>query len=212
MRKLFFFIAFFICFSLFSAEILILKPILKGKIPFSLKKNPDPALEIQNLTRFYIDYFYKFSFNDQKQYSISDSSSIKEFQKICLSSETNFVLIDEIFFDEELLINRNFFNCSLEKMKKRKYYFKKDLFFSLKKVNQSSFLGLYKKSKEKNSLNKNKENTFYIVLQVSLSFQKEITQIIHFIEKSSFSTPIKILLIENKKYRLINYQKQKNKS
>ena len=208
MKKLFYLIIFFISFSLSSTEVFILRPKVSGNIPKNLRNLEDLSFEFQKIVQFYLHYFYKFSLNLQlKSNHIVQKS---QYRRICFNRGVDYIVYDRFFFDDLLIFTRNLFDCRKNQLKEVSQTFKGDLFSAIKEINDISFLNLYKKQNIIEVFSKEKAGSLYILLHNSLSFQKELKQVVDFISNKNFTPIVKFLVIEKNKYRLSSNQKNLN--
>ncbi|EQA64775.1 LIC10012 family protein [Leptospira alexanderi] len=203
LRNLFF----FLCFTVqpvFSTSIIFLPGKVEGNLPATLERIDDRSQEISKFGAFYANLLLRAKVNtiekitDKEIFNKFRSSHFKkeDFSKICSEFPADFLVRDEVGFQNNISLDRIVYNCAQKQLDEFHLSEKSDLFFLTRSMTERSFPWVPSKRKQTTTsiLKKNTKELIFIV-DLSPSFQREREEWAQFVKNTSWDSMTGIRIV-----------------
>ncbi|TGK28016.1 VWA domain-containing protein [Leptospira gomenensis] len=221
MIKNLFFSLLFITHPLLSAGILFLPGRAEGNLPSSLERVHDRSQEISKFGAFYANLLIRTKaetterLRDRELFDKFRGTrfSIEDFAKVCADSTAEYLVRDELSFQNKISLDRTVYNCVQKRLEEIHLSDVSDPFFLMRSVTEKSFPFLPSKRRQNahsNLLSKPRELIF--IVDLSPSFQREREEWSTFVSNSSWGGRTGIRLVSFAEGKVSIFPKPKSMS
>lgn len=210
LRNLFF----FLCFTaqpVLSTSIIFLPGKVEGNLPAALERIDDRSQEISKFGAFYANLLLRAKVNtiekirDKEIFSKFRNSHFRkeDFSKICFEFPADFLVRDEVGFQNNISLDRIVYNCAQKQLDEFHLSEKSDLFFLMRSMTERSFPWVPSKKKQTTSILKKNTKELIFIVDLSPSFQREREEWAQFVKNTSWETGIRIVTFSEGKVSIL---------
>ncbi|ABJ74771.1 LIC10012 family protein [Leptospira borgpetersenii] len=203
LRNLFF----FLCFTaqpVFSTNVIFLPGKVEGNLPATLERIDDRSREISKFGAFYANLLLRAKVNtiekikDKEIFNKFRNSHFRkeDFAKICSEFTADFLVRDEVGFQNSISLDRIVYNCAQKQLDEFHLSEKSDLFFLMRSMTERSFPWVPSKRKQTaTSIWKKSTKELIFIVDLSPSFQREREEWAQFVKNASWDSMTGIRIV-----------------
>lgn len=213
LRNLFFFFC-LVTHPIFSTSITFLPGKMDGRLPVTLERIDDRSQEISKFGAFYANLLLRAKVDTTEKVrdkeifnKFKNSHFAKEdFFKICSELSTDFLVRDELGFQNKITLDRILYDCSQRRLEEFHLSEKSDLFILMRSMTERSFPWIpFKKRQTTSSVSNRSSRELIFVIDLSPSFQREREEWVRFVKNTSWDslTGIRIVTFSEGKVSIL---------
>ncbi|TGK16217.1 LIC10012 family protein [Leptospira kmetyi] len=203
LRNLFFFLC-LMAHPVSSTSIIFLPGKVEGNLPATLERIDDRSQEISKFGAFYANLLLRAKVETTERirdkeifYKFKSSRYGKEdFARICSELSVDFLVRDEIGFQNNISLDRAVYNCTQRQLDELHLSEKSDLFFLMRSMTERSFPWIPSKRKQNTTaVSKKTARELIFVIDLSPSFQREREEWVQFVKNASWDSMTGIRIV-----------------
>lgn len=187
---------------------------MDGRLPVTLERIDDRSQEISKFGAFYANLLLRARVDTTEKVrdkeifnKFKNSHFAKEdFLKICSELSTDFLVRDELGFQNNITLDRTLYDCSQRRLEEFHLSEKSDLFILMRSMTERSFPWIPSKKRQTiASVSNQSSRELIFVIDLSPSFQREREEWVRFVKNTSWDslTGIRIVTFSEGKISIL---------